>query len=224
MRKRMNLVGKRYGRLIVTKRAKDSVSESGYTMPRWVCLCDCGNKKIVRQQKLLQGSTSSCGCLRKEISKEHASNLNRVFDIDKYIKERISVDKETGCWEWKGGFFSSGYARAGLKGFSKRASRMVYTFLKGDIPEGLLMCHTCDNPKCVNPDHLFLGTTKDNLSDMVNKGRSLKGETNYNAILTEKIVQKIRSSSRSVEYLSKRFKVSVSTIKDVLKRRTWKHV
>lgn len=224
MRKRMNLIGLRFGRLVVIRGVDDSVSNSGYTMPLWECLCDCGSKKIVRQQKLIQGSTKSCGCLRKEKSRKWASQLNWVVDEKKYILERVAINDDTGCWEWAGAFFSNGYARAGLNGFSQRASRMSYEIFKGKIPDDMLMCHTCDNRKCVNPDHLFIGTPKDNSKDMVAKGRSLRGEKHHNSKLTEKAVITIRGSKKSKEFLAKKYQVSIFTIIDVLNGRTWKHV
>lgn len=225
----MDLKGRRFGRLLVLKRSKDSITDSGYISPRWKCVCDCGNKKIIRQQKLLQGTTQSCGCIRKEKSKKRASKFNLVVDEKQYIFDRIKINEETGCWEWTGTCFSNGYARAGLskrKGrkFSQRASRMAHEVFVGEIPPGLLMCHKCDNKKCVNPDHLFLGTTKDNMQDMVNKGRSLKGEKCPNSKLTEEIVKKIRRSKKSKEFLSEKYGVSVCTIRDAQNRRTWKHI
>ena len=224
MKKRMNLKGRRFGRLLVLKRSTDSVSDSGFTMAMWLCLCDCGNEKTVRQQKLLQGTTKSCGCIRKEKAKKWASKLNLVVDVEKYIKDRVSINPDTGCWEWVGSFFSNGYARAGLKGYSKRASRLCYSYFVGEIPKNMFACHKCDNPGCVNPDHIFIGTAKDNLLDMSNKGRSLRGEKSPNAKLTEDKVIKIRNSKKPKEYWSKKYNVSIFTIRDVMNGRTWKHV
>ena len=192
-------------------------------------MCDCGNIKIIRQQKLINGSTKSCGCLHIEKKKKHGSKLNLIIDEKQYILDRIEIDKGTGCWEWTGTYFFNGYARAGLykrKGrkFSQHANRMSYEIFKGNIPKSMLVCHRCDNPKCVNPEHLFLGTTKDNMRDMVEKGRSLYGERSINSKLTEKKVLKIRESKKSKEFLAEKYKVSVWTIRDVLIRRTWKHI
>lgn len=229
MRKRMNLKGKKFGRLLVIKRCKDHVTESGYISPRWKCICDCGNTKIIRQQRLINGTTRSCGCLHIEWAKKHGSKLNLITDEKQYILDRIEINKETGCWEWTGTCFFSGYARAGLysrkgKKYSQHANRMSYVVFKGDIPENMYVCHSCDNPKCVNPDHLFLGTPKDNAIDMKNKRRSLSGEKHPNSKLTEHDALEIRKSKRSKEFLSEKYGVSVYTIRDVLIRRTWNHI
>ena len=76
-----------------------------------------------------------------------------------------------GCWEWLGEKTEKGYGRLTIKKKHYRAHRLSYGFYVGDIPEGLLVCHHCDNPGCVNPSHLFIGTDMDNVHDMIKKGR-----------------------------------------------------
>src|SRR5690348_1346681 len=81
------------------------------------------------------------------------------------------INKINGCWEFTGSLNNGGYGVIGFKGKVWLAHRLSYYFHNGEIPKGLLVCHKCDNRKCINPDHLFLGTYMDNYNDMVAKGR-----------------------------------------------------
>lgn len=85
----------------------------------------------------------------------------------------------SGCWEWQGQ--TGGTSPYGqIKKFGKFVGthRLSYELCRGEIPEGMVVCHHCDNPICINPDHLFLGTMKDNMHDMINKGRRVQGKNN----------------------------------------------
>jgi len=81
------------------------------------------------------------------------------------------VLKSDSCWEWQASLTDKGYGQFFDKGVRILAHRYSYKLRFGKIPEGLFLCHTCDNPKCVNPDHLKPGTQKDNIQDMIAKGR-----------------------------------------------------
>lgn len=91
----------------------------------------------------------------------------------KPIEKRFwhKVDKTGDCWLWLGHKSSKGYGGVQVDGLSKKAHRVAYELVNGPIPEGLYACHTCDNPSCVNPAHIFLGTQHENMADMVAKGR-----------------------------------------------------
>lgn len=122
-----------------------------------------------------------------------------------------------GCWEWTGGYHKFGYGRFA----NNVAHRVSYAYHNGPIPKGLCVCHKCDNPKCVNPEHLFLGTRKDNNLDRTSKGRTFKGSQVTISRFTEQQVLDIRSSSKSISELSKQYGVGYNTIWTIIKRKTW---
>ena len=131
------------------------------------------------------------------------------------------------CWEWTGKWRSNGYGIIKVGDHGYIASRIAWLLSNGPIPEGLDVLHRCDNPLCVNPDHLFLGTHTDNMRDMAAKGRraSFRGEKNGLAKLTPELVAEIRrlraETGMYQRALAKRFRVTQSTIWAVLNRRRW---
>lgn len=131
-----------------------------------------------------------------------------------------------GCWHFRADLNSKGYGRLYRDGKRAFAHRVSYELHVGPIAQGLLVLHRCDVTTCVNPDHLFLGTFKDNYDDMVSKGRSklLKGEEKKGSKLTDERVRFIRSSSKRVDQLAAMFGVSREAIYDVKSRKTWRHV
>lgn len=141
------------------------------------------------------------------------------------------VAKGDECWSWLGPQTSNGYGRVYFKGSIALAHRVAWMHAFGPIPDGLLVCHTCDNRICCNPTHLFLGTPKDNTQDMVAKGRHRNGSQR----LTPTQVRKIRAQfipkyatgkrggtrSNATE-LAVGYGVSRQTIQDIVSRRRWR--
>jgi hypothetical protein len=152
------------------------------------------------------------------------------------------VNKTEACWIWTGSTTPKGYGRIKLRGKTFRAHRLSWMLHNGNIPNSMLVCHQCDNPLCVNPEHLFLGTPDDNMKDMVAKGRQAKadthlsrtkpsalrrGENHGRAKLSEHDVRTIRSLSAQglpALQIAKRYGVSSSTIDRILKRETWRSI
>ena len=141
------------------------------------------------------------------------------------------VEKTEGCWLWRGSFHRGGYgsiARGGRNG-GKTLAHIVSWFIHfGVVPHGLCVLHRCDNPACVRPDHLFLGTRLDNSRDMVNKKRSPYGERSGTHILSETQVHQIRTEyiPRKVtqKFLALKYGVNRETINAIIRRKTWKHI
>lgn len=131
------------------------------------------------------------------------------------------------CWVWTGGCDGAGYARfwlTGHKGNRVPVHRFSYELTKGPLRAGDLVLHECDNRACVNPDHLRAGTHVDNAQDTVGKGRHAHGEKTPISKLTDDLVRQIRASTEGCWKAAKRFGVTATTISDVRRRKTWKHV
>jgi len=145
------------------------------------------------------------------------------------------VQRTRSCWEWvgartgpsstcKGGYGVIGLGRSGEG--EMYVHRLSWEFYKGPIPSGMCVLHKCDNPACVNPRHLFLGTRADNNRDRAKKGRGNhpKGEQHPRARLTERQVLRIRKNSGSSARLALQYGVSKTTIRSIKARITWRHV
>lgn len=133
-----------------------------------------------------------------------------------------------GCWLWTGGIVD-GYGYLSGVGY---AHRVAYRLLVGPIPDGLCVCHTCDNRRCVKPGHLFLGTNADNVADKVRKNRQHKpkGLLNGRALLDEETVKAIRQRYiphhivHGCEAMAREYGVCFSAIHRVIKHRSWRHI
>lgn len=149
-------------------------------------------------------------------------------------EQRFDLQHQKGaegeCWNWTACVDRDGYGRfAGNVGDVRytKAHRFSWAFhSQSVIPPGMQVCHSCDNPRCVNPGHLWLGTNQENLTDMVRKGRSRKdrGESSPAAKLSEAQVREILATAEPHTKLAARFGVTTMTISDIKCRRSWAHL
>jgi hypothetical protein len=132
---------------------------------------------------------------------------------------------ESGCWKYQGHLDKGGYGyiRDGKK---ELVHRVAYRHFRGTIPEGIFVCHTCDNPSCCNPKHLFLGTPNDNMQDKVHKGRQAHthDEISGHCKLSVEQVQAIRQDTRSILVIAKEYGVVKSTISGIRNYKLRKYV
>lgn len=141
---------------------------------------------------------------------------------------RVSPEPNTGCWFWDGTAGNSfGHGRVKVYGRGTvLAHRRAWELARGPIPGGQCVCHRCDMPACVNPDHLFLGTQGDNMADMAVKGRSRNGNRHPSAKLTEDLVGRARAEYQggrtSYPSLARRFGVSTSSMYAAVTGKTWR--
>lgn len=159
-------------------------------------------------------------------------NKNNVYQR---LIQHMEINKTSGCWEWVGSK-RNGYGRmiigSRTDGTRKSVSahRVSYELNFGEIPDGMEVCHKCDNPCCINPDHLFLGTKQDNAADRDAKGRNIvfTGEEQPRAKLTKKAVKDARweraYKGTSFQTLADRYGVSKRTMQNAIKGVTWKCV
>lgn len=161
---------------------------------------------------------------------------SRGAPADERFARAYIPEPNSGCWLWYGSLFgSNGYGRLQVKSKSMAAHRYAWESHKGEIPPGMLVLHKCDNPGCVNPDHLFLGTHQDNSDDKVSKGRHsrgvkhssakvnpARGEAVGRAKLKYTQVQKIQASLLPQRKLAQMYGVTQATISQIKTGKTWR--
>lgn len=155
--------------------------------------------------------------------------MARSYTKGMTIKEKLDhysiPEPNSGCWLWIGSASLKGYGILHTKNGNKGAHRLSWIENYGDIPVGMFVCHKCDTPACINPEHLFLGTVQDNVDDAKNKGRfERSGEKNYNAILTSAQVVKIFSDKRPPRIIAEEYGVGYTAIHDIKHGYSWKHL
>ena len=200
-------------------RRRDRVGVS-YPMPQSITLCSihgCGKPRATR------GYCSAHYSLWRRHGDPQWNSPRQRFE------RRIDRSAE-GCWEWTGSCCTAGYGILSVDNRPRLAHRLAYEFYREMIPTGMQVLHTCDNRRCVNPDHLYLGTHDDNMRDKVRRNRcsSLKGTESPTAVLSEDQVCAIRAEYAacgvSQRVLAARFGVTQSTVSAIIRKVRWKHL
>lgn len=203
------------------------VTMYGLLQPYGKCQCGCGQDAPIAK------------CIRKTIGIKQGQPTRFVPGHIRHLQpdpprqpienfwDYTIRDGPDDCWRWNGSVDSAGYALFSVRGLGNRACRISYILHYGPIPKGMLVCHHCDNPECTRPDHLFLGTPKDNVDDMVAKGRQAYGERHWKSKLTESDIIEIRElrvQGMTQIAISRRYGVSQANISRILLGKNWSHV
>jgi hypothetical protein len=202
----------------------DSSTDS---IPYGYCHCGCGQKtKISPANDHWHGWVK--GVPRKFARRHHDRRSKVPFEIRFWRKVEKS-SKKNGCWLWMGSRYNPpwDYGLLKIDNKTKKAHRVAYELSHGSISDDLDVCHTCDNPPCVRPDHLFAGSGLENIQDRNRKGRQAKGEKIHTAKLTENDVLEIRSlRGKGMTYveLSESFGVGVDYMGALCRGKYWRHL
>lgn len=190
--------------------------EEGYTMPEVAELASCGRRTIVRWMD------------KYDIARR--SSVPRIRPLADRFWEKVDIGSLEECWEWMACCSQDGYGMIKVDGEVMRAPRVAWTLTYDEIPEGLCVCHHCDNPSCCNPDHLYVGTHADNMQDMSRRGRGVypgtRGEDHGPSKLTELEVHEIRrlrnEEGWALRELGMRFSISESNVSAIALYKSWR--
>ena len=162
--------------------------------------------------------------LRAEKRRRSLGIKTRITSFEERFESKCEPIPVTGCVIWLGHVGHSGHGQVFFKGKLERTHRVAWIKTHGEIPEGASVLHKCDVPSCVNPNHLFLGTQKDNMSDMHRKNRGLIGEDSPQAKLSNVDVSNIIKDQRGVTFVARDYGVAPSTISAIRSGKSWKAI
>jgi len=155
--------------------------------------------------------------------------VRKIWKSDRErFEDKFIPEPNSGCWLWMARVDRAGYGGFRYMGDWQRSHRVSYKMYRGPIPDGMLVCHRCDTPGCVNPDHLFLGTAQDNIRDRDIKGRGkvpgLRGPAHGQAKLTEGDVVAIRADERTHREIAADYNVGTAQVGRIKRRKQWVHI
>ena len=194
-----------------------------------ICLV-CGISFKSTPSRVAKGRGKYCGSACFHTVPSKACGCRPGVTLKQRLWENISIDRDTGCWIWTGHKDEKGYGHIGIGKKSVRVHRVVYERYIGPIPEGLILRHKCDIRNCVRPDHLILGTQKQNVQDMIDRGRHVpgRGEKHWNSILNNDSVTAIKvlweTGNYSLGFLGRAFRVNYQTIGRIINHGGWNNV
>jgi len=162
------------------------------------------------------------------IAGNHASNPF-IPNVEKRFWDKVDIKSPDECWPWRASTDKSGYGIFRYQGQMVHANRVVWELTTGSSPKERLVCHTCDNPICVNPTHLFIGTHLDNSNDKINKGRDYhpEGEDHPRSKLSQDDIRTIRALAKagmSQSKIGKQFGIDQTHAGNIINHKNWKHV
>jgi len=201
-----------------------------------LCACGCG-----KETRLARQTSTKVGWVKGQPLRYICGHSGHKKTLPMPDRFWAKVDKSGGsdaCWPWMGATMPKGYGEIEINGRPQLTHRIAYQLSIGPIPDGLFVCHHCDNRRCCNPAHLFVGTNTDNMRDCAQKGRNgaknhpenmARGTHNGNSRLTEEVVRAIRADYARMprpnqRQLGREYGTSGTTIAAVVKRKTWAHV
>lgn len=203
------------------------VRKFGLKYPYGECQCGCGQNTAIapknNQRRGLMAGQPNAFISGHTLRGRHFPDTKTAFWF------YVTPTSPERCWIWQGpNDASAGYGRVSVNGVLYHAHRLSYELHHGPLQDGQIVCHTCDNPRCVNPNHLFAGTLQDNQADMMAKQRNVRGKAHPRAILTERQVTQIREMYATGKYTQKRlgalFGVSKTLVGRVVRHDMWRHV
>lgn len=195
-------------------------------VPYGYCHCGCGGRT-----NIAKSSSAKLGRVLGEPYKfirGHGGGRGRVSPpLEDVFLRHVEKREVFECWEWQGSKLRSGYGRLTYGAVERLAHRIAYEFAHGAISEGEVVRHKCDNPPCCNPNHLEIGTPKDNAQDAVDRSRTAHGERNGQSVLTEDDVREARSKyaqGATITAIAQLYGVERSTMRSAIHRKTWRRV